>query len=79
MIRTVISLDPNDKQWLDTMAKEKHISMAALIRNAIMAFRLQNENHLPNDTDLLLSKTKGIWPHQDGLNYQLNLRDEWDQ
>lgn len=79
MIRTVISLEPNEKQWLDAMAKKNHMSMAALIRKAITTLRLQDEHPLPSDADSLLSKTKGIWTRQDGLDYQLNIRREGSQ
>jgi len=79
MIRTVISLNPDEKHWLEVMARKKHMSMAALIRNAIASYRLQDESRLPNSIDFLLSKTKGIWKHHDGLDYQMNIRDEWDK
>ena len=79
MIRTIISLNPDEKHWLDAMAKKKHLSMAAVIRNAIKAYRLHHTNDVQSDIDILLSKTKGIWKHQDGLNYQLTIRDEWER
>lgn len=78
MIRTIISLDSDEKHWLDEVAKKKHISMAAVIRNAIKAYRLQNANYVPTNIDVLLSKTKGIWEHHDGLDYQSTIRDEWE-
>lgn len=28
--------------------------------------------------DELLEKTKGIWTHGDGLDYQQMIRDEWE-
>ena len=77
MVRTVVSLDMEDKTWLDRRARKESVSMAELIRKAIRRFREQSEPE-PQSLDQLLRETSGIWPGKDGLSYQLEVRDEWD-
>jgi len=77
MIRTVISLDPDEKHWLSQVAKHQHISMAKIIREAIREYR-KNHPMKQSKFDKLLEKTQGIWRKGDGLQYQTKLRDEWN-
>jgi hypothetical protein len=79
MLRTIISLEADEKDWLESMAKKKHISMAAVIRTAIKNYRLQHTSDVPSNFGRLLLKTKGIWQNQDGLDYQLSIRNEWEE
>ena len=76
MIRTVISLDPEDKQWLDRKAKENHVTMTELVRVAVRQYRRREERDTP-PFDELLSKTSGMWKREDGLVYQQRVRDDW--
>ncbi|HTQ79202.1 MAG TPA: ribbon-helix-helix protein, CopG family, partial [Thermoanaerobaculia bacterium] len=39
MIRTIISLDPEDKLWLDRKAEEENVTMTELVRQAIRRYR----------------------------------------
>ena len=78
MIRTVISLDNQEKKWLDKVAKANDVSMAEIIRLAIKEYKNKNAGLVASDIDALLEKTKGCWTKQDGLTYQRQLRDEWD-
>ncbi len=76
MIRTVISLDRENKAWLDRRAKHEDLSMAELIRIAVRQYR----ERMPPDTasfDELLKKTSGIWKGKDALKHQRDLRQEW--
>lgn len=41
MVRTVISLDERDKQWLDRKAREQGVSMTTLVRQAVREMRLR--------------------------------------
>lgn len=76
MQRFIISLDEDDKQWLDQYSKVKDISMAEVVRTAIHTFR---QRHPANsETGDLLAKTRGIWTKGDGLAYQNKIRDEWN-
>ena len=76
MVRTVISLDPARKRWLDREARRRGIPMARLVREAVD--RLARET--TSDTrsfDDLLEATRGIWKRGDGLAWQRRMRGEW--
>lgn len=76
MVRTVISLDEDDKLWLDHRAAEEGVPMTELIRRAVRLLRDQ----APADhqsLDDLLTATSGLWKQGDGLNYQERVRREW--
>jgi predicted transcriptional regulator len=77
MIRTVISLDPDDKAWLDRIAKKERVPMTRLVRRAIKRMREESEAK-PSRFDELLKKTAGIGKGRfgDGLAYQRRLRKE---
>ncbi len=76
MVRTVISLDEDDKTWLDREAKRENIPMTELIRRAVRAMRKQKE--LEEITlETLLQNTSSTWTHGDGLKWQSKLREEW--
>ena len=76
MIRTVISLDRENKEWLDQRAEYENVSMAELIRIAVRQYR---EQMPPDDAsfDELLRQTSGIWKGKDALKHQRELRREW--
>lgn len=78
MIRTLISLDEEDKQWLDLRAKEEGKTMTELVRMAVRLYRQQHESREPS-LEQLLQQTSGLWKGGDGLEHQLALRDEWDR
>lgn len=76
MLRTIISIEKEEKDWLDREAKRRGVTMTQLVRDALKAYRQQ---HVTNGDSLesLLAKTHGIWEQEDGLTYQQSLRDEW--
>jgi hypothetical protein len=76
MVRTVISLNEEDKAWLDRRAEEEGISMTELVRRAVALLRTHVHKTDP-PLDTLLEETKGIWAAGDGLRYQERLREEW--
>ena len=76
MVRTVISLDPDDKAWLDRQARRERTPMTRLVRRAIQRLRKESEAH-PSRFDLLLRETSGSRKFGDGLAYQRKLRGEW--
>jgi hypothetical protein len=78
MIRTLISLDDEDKQWLDSRAKEEGKTMTELVRIAVRLYRQQCESGEPS-LEQLLQQTSGLWKGIDGLEHQRALRDEWDR
>ena len=73
MIRTIISLDPKDKSWLDRKAGEAGLSMAELVREAIRRMRRDEDQSF----DRVLRQTSGLWRKGNGLAYQRRLRREW--
>jgi hypothetical protein len=78
MIRTLISLDPEDKAWLDRKARQERMPMARLVRQAIQRLR-QDSEAKPSRFKVLLNETSGIGKTGDGLAAQRRLRREWDR
>jgi hypothetical protein len=77
MVRTIISLDPDDKAWLDRTAKRERTSMTRLVRHAIQRLRRDFEAN-PSRFETLLHRTAGMGQFGDGLAYQRRLRREWE-
>lgn len=81
MIRTIISLDPDDKAWLDRKARQERTPMARLVRRAIQRLR-QESDAKPSQFEALLRETAGLGGKgggkNDGLTVQRRLRREWD-
>jgi Arc/MetJ-type ribon-helix-helix transcriptional regulator len=75
MVRTIVSLDEEDKVWLDRKAAREGISMTELIRRAVK--RLRSEEKEAQSFERLLRSTSGIGTGEDGLAAQRRLRDEW--
>jgi len=78
MIRTLISLETEDKRWLDRTARRRGVTMARLVREAVLEYRKKTLVDEPS-MDRLLESTRGIWRKGDGLAYQRNSRSEWDR
>ena len=79
MVRTVISLDPEDKAWLDRKARETGKSMTALVREAVSRYRMEDGKRRKSSLNDLLEKTKGLWKQGDALSWQKKMRDEWSR
>ncbi|NKI33618.1 CopG family transcriptional regulator [Wenzhouxiangella sp. XN79A] len=77
MTRTIINLDPEDKDWLDRRARSEQVAMTEVVRRAVKAYRLREESHGREDLQDLLARTAGIWRQEDGLVVQDRIRDEW--
>lgn len=79
MIRTLISLDDEDKRWLDRKAKKEGMTMAQVVRIAVGRYREQCEREATQPSmEELLRRTSGIREGLDGLEAQRGLRDEWE-
>ncbi|MBI5524990.1 MAG: CopG family transcriptional regulator [Deltaproteobacteria bacterium] len=76
MVRTVISLGEEEKEWLDRRAAEEGVPMTEIIRQAVKQYRSRSRARRPS-RETLLKKTRGTWKHGDGLEYQRKIRDEW--
>lgn len=77
MPRTLINLEPDDKQWLDHEAKARRVPMTELVRQAVHAYRIHVESSAQPSLQSALKRTAGIWRSGDGLEYQRRMRDEW--
>jgi hypothetical protein len=82
MIRTLISLEEEDKQWLDRRAQEKGVTMTELVRTAVRQYREQCERGkkaAEPTLEQLLQQTSGLWREGDGLDAQIRSREEWGE
>jgi predicted transcriptional regulator len=77
MVRTIISLDPEEKAWLDEKARQTGKSMTAIVREAVARYRAQDAKRNKPSLAMLLERTRGIWKRGDGLAWQRKLRGEW--
>lgn len=79
MVRTIISLDPEEKAWLDEKARRSGKPMTAVVREALSRYRAQDGRRNKPALATLLDDTRGIWKRGDGLAWQKKLRGEWDK
>jgi hypothetical protein len=77
-VRTLVSLDVEDKAWLDRKAREERTPMTRLVRRAIRQMREDSQSR-PSQFDKLLRETSGMGRFGDGLKYQRKLRKAWDR
>ena len=76
MVRTLISLNNQDKAWLDRQTEKTGKPMTALVRDAVALYRAQQSKPM-TDGGTPLERTRGLWKHGDGLEWQRKLRAEW--
>ena len=73
-MRILIDLPDESVAWLDVRARETGKSRAALVREAVAAYRQRDEK-------VGFEKYFGLWARHgstvDGLAYERGLRDEW--
>lgn len=74
MIRAVIELEEDEKEFLDRVAMQEGVSVSAIIRRAVREHMRQMESR---ETDHLLDITFGLRNGDDALSYVNSLRDEW--
>lgn len=79
MQRTLISLDSDDKAWLDHEARARNVPMTELVRQAVHLFRMRAQSEERGDLQAALRQTAGIWSNDDGLVWQTRLRGEWNE
>jgi hypothetical protein len=73
--RTIITLSDEDKRWLTAFSRARKISVAEALRKGIAC--LKNSEGL-NSYRTSVEQTRGIWKKGDGLDYQQEIRSEWD-
>ncbi|MGK2913825.1 MAG: ribbon-helix-helix domain-containing protein [Porticoccaceae bacterium] len=78
MARTLINLDPEDKEWLDREARARHVPMTELVRQAVRDYRTRQQSLAHPSLQTALARTAGLWRAGDGLVYQRRLREEWE-
>ncbi|MEO8082182.1 MAG: ribbon-helix-helix protein, CopG family [Ardenticatenales bacterium] len=76
VIRTVISVTEDDKEWLDRTAARRGVSMTEVVRDAIRRLRATSAMDAP-DLAELLERTRGLWAGPDGLAWQDQMRHDW--
>lgn len=73
MVRTIISLDDDDREWLERKAASEGVPMTKLVREAIRLMRQQRDASF----ERLFDQTSGLGRKGDGLAHQRRLRREW--
>lgn len=73
--RTIISIPEETKAWLESYSKANAISMAEAIRKGINYLRKEEER---STFQSILNHTSGLWKENDGLQYQMKIRSEWE-
>jgi hypothetical protein len=77
MTRTIITIEAEDKKWLENYSRRIHLSSAEVIRRAIKEYRRQVSK---GDLKRVLEATSGKWKSikGDSQDYVNDLRNEWD-
>ena len=79
MQRTIISLEPEDRDWLARRAQQEHVPQTEVVRRALRLYRLKAEINGAQSFEELAQSTSGIRKGEDGLVTQNRLRDEWNK
>ncbi len=79
-MRTLVDIPENDIQWLDCRAQEKGKSRAAMVREAVSAYRSEADAKRETDKSWI-DAAFGLWKDRtdvgDGLEVQRRMRAEW--
>ena len=75
-VRTVISLQEDDKRRLDKQLTREAVPMTELIHRAVRLLHARQPTN-GRGLDEVLDATAGSWQGEDGLAYQRRARDEW--
>jgi predicted transcriptional regulator len=74
-MRILADLPDDDIDWLDRRARETGMSRAALLREAVAAFRAEKQSDA-------IERYFGLWAAhgfaEDGVEHQHRVRTEWD-
>ena len=82
MQRTIISLEPEERDWLAHRAQVEHVPQTEVVRRALQLYRKKaetqkTETQVAQSFEKLARLTSGIRQGEDGLVVQQHLRDEW--
>ena len=78
MQRTIISLEPEDRDWLARRAQQEHVPQTEVVRRALRLYRQRAEIKGTQSFEEMAHATCGICKGEDGLVAQNRLRDEWN-
>lgn len=62
MVRTILSIEEEDRAWLDRKASEETVSRAEVIRRAVRRYREESRQEA-GSLERLLAETSGIRHH----------------
>lgn len=74
-MRILADLPADDIKWLDSQAAERGVSRAALIRDAIAAFRAGEQDWLEHGFGLWTRYGQGV----EGKAFEAKIRAQWDR
>lgn len=77
MQRTIISLEPEYREWLADQAQREHVPQTEVVRRALRLYRERVAASAPQSFEELARLTSGLQQGEDGLRVQQRLRDEW--
>jgi hypothetical protein len=73
--RIIVTIPDEDKLWLEGYSKVHKISVAEAIRQGIGHLK---KTQRQKTYQSLVECTSGIWKKADGLEYQRQIRSEWE-
>lgn len=77
MVRALLTLQEEDKEWLEKDSRSHHRSFAETVRMAIHWYRQKCERETRRKT---LKESSGLWKHKkiSSHDYVRKLREEWE-
>ena len=77
MPRTLIALTPREMRWLKHLSEQRKQSMAAIVREAVVEYRVQIEK---TEKQPVLQISAVLWKKRklNALDYVAKLRSEWE-
>jgi hypothetical protein len=73
--RIILTISEEDKRWLESYSSLHKVSVAEAIRRGI---RKLKDAELLENYQALVQNTNGLWKKGDGLDYQQEIRTEWN-
>ncbi len=78
-MRTIIDIPEKDLKVLAALCDGKNISRSEAVRRAISLYLEEKNSSGKNNKDVARAMAYGIWEGVDGLEYQEDMRSEWDE
>ncbi len=73
--RITVTIPESDKEWLEAYSRIHQISVAAAIRQGIGLLKKEQRQ---KTNQRLVESARGLWKRGNGLDYQENIRSEWE-